>query len=78
MVKSKALVRVSTIKQRILFIRGEKVIIDADLAEFYGVNTKALNKLFGGIRIVFLKISCSSLLKVKKWRWSQIVTTSES
>ncbi len=44
MPKSKALVRVSTIQQRILFIRAEKVIIDADLAEFYEVNTKALNQ----------------------------------
>jgi hypothetical protein len=27
-----------------LLIRGEKVIVDADLAEFYGVPTKALNQ----------------------------------
>jgi len=33
-----------TIQQRILLIRGEKVIIDADLAEAYGVTTKALNQ----------------------------------
>ena len=32
------------IQQRILLIRGEKVIIDADLAEFYGVSTKRLNE----------------------------------
>ena len=32
------------IEQRILLIRGEKVIIDADLAEFYGVPTKRLNE----------------------------------
>jgi hypothetical protein len=25
-------------------IRGEKVILDADLAEFYGVTTKRLNE----------------------------------
>jgi ORF6N domain len=37
-------VRVGTIQQRILLVRGEKVIIDADLAEFYGVTTKALNQ----------------------------------
>lgn len=42
--KGKAIVRVSTIQQRILLIRGEKVIIDADLAQFYGVTTKALNQ----------------------------------
>ena len=32
------------IEQRILMIRGEKVIIDADLAKFYGVPTKRLNE----------------------------------
>lgn len=44
MAKSKALVKVGKIKQSILLIRGEKVIIDADLAEAYGVATKALNQ----------------------------------
>ena len=37
-------VHVSKVEQRILLIRGEKVIIDADLAEFYGVPTKRLNE----------------------------------
>jgi hypothetical protein len=32
------------ISQRILLIRGEKVILDSDLAEFYGVATKRLNE----------------------------------
>lgn len=31
-------------EQRILLIRGEKVIVDTDLAEFYGVATKRLNE----------------------------------
>ena len=44
MAKSQALVKVGTIQQRILLIRGEKVIVDADLAEAYGVTTKALNQ----------------------------------
>ena len=44
MAKSNALVKVGKIKQSILLIRGEKVIIDADLAEAYGVTTKALNQ----------------------------------
>ena len=38
------IVRIGEIEQRILLIRGEKVIIDADLAEFYGVTTKRLNE----------------------------------
>ena len=44
MSSKKSLVPVGKIEQRILLIRGEKVIIDADLAEFYGVQTKRLNE----------------------------------
>lgn len=35
---------VEEVASRILVIRGEKVMIDADLAELYGVATKALNQ----------------------------------
>ena len=42
--KSRAVVKVGQIQRLILLIRGEKVIIDADLAEAYGVTTKALNQ----------------------------------
>ncbi len=38
------IVPVEKIENRILLIRGEKVIIDADLAKFYGVPTKRLNE----------------------------------
>ena len=41
---SKAIVPVGKIEKRILLIRGEKVIVDADLAQFYGVPTKRLNE----------------------------------
>jgi hypothetical protein len=44
MSKKKAIVPVGKIEQRILLIRGEKVIVGADLAEFYGVQTKVLNQ----------------------------------
>ncbi len=44
MAKSKALVKVGKIQQRILLIRGVKVMIDADLAEAYGVPTRRLNE----------------------------------
>ncbi len=29
---------------RILLLRGQKVMLDADLAELYGTNTKAFNQ----------------------------------
>jgi len=44
MSEKKAMVPVAKIERRILLIRGEKVIVDADLAEFYGVPTKRLNE----------------------------------
>ncbi len=37
-----ALVRVERIESRILLIRGRKVMLDADLAELYGVETNTL------------------------------------
>lgn len=44
MASGKKATRASDIERRILLIRNEKVIIDADLAEFYGVPTKRLNE----------------------------------
>jgi len=35
---------VTSIQQRILVIRGQRVLLDASLAELYGVSTKALNQ----------------------------------
>ena len=40
----KALIPVEMIEKKILMIRGEKVMLDADLAEIYGVITKRLNE----------------------------------
>ena len=44
MAKCKSIIPVGKIENRILLIRDEKVIIDADLAGFYGVPTKRLNE----------------------------------
>jgi hypothetical protein len=40
----KSLVPVEQIEEAILFIRGQKVMVDADLARLYGVSTKRLNQ----------------------------------
>jgi len=40
-VRSKALL--TQVERRILLIRGQKVMLDSDLAELYGVPTKSLN-----------------------------------
>jgi hypothetical protein len=42
--KPKSIIQPVRIEKSILLIRGEKVIIDADLASFYGVSTKRLNE----------------------------------
>jgi hypothetical protein len=42
--KSVSLVPLERINQKILVIRGQKVMLDLDLAELYGVPTKALNQ----------------------------------
>jgi len=40
----KALVPTEVIVTKILFLRGEKVLLDRDLAELYGVETRVLNQ----------------------------------
>lgn len=42
--EKKAVIRVAAIENRILLIRGVKVIVDADLADFYGIPTRRLNE----------------------------------
>jgi hypothetical protein len=41
---STALIPTARIERRILLLRGEKVMLDRELAELYGVKTKALNQ----------------------------------
>lgn len=42
--KPSAIIQLERIERRILVIRKQKVIVDADLAALYGVTTKALNQ----------------------------------
>lgn len=39
-----SLIPLSRIERKILLIRGQKVLLDSDLAELYGVSTKRLNE----------------------------------
>jgi phage regulator Rha-like protein len=41
---SKQLIPIESIEQRIIFIRDQKVMLDADLAQLYGVTTKRLKE----------------------------------
>ncbi|OGW33113.1 MAG: hypothetical protein A2X59_11405 [Nitrospirae bacterium GWC2_42_7] len=40
----KELIPVVMIEKKILLVRGERVMLDADLSELYGVTTKRLNE----------------------------------
>ena len=44
MSKSLAAIPIARVEQAILLVRGEKVILDSDLAKLYGVTTKRLNE----------------------------------
>ncbi len=43
-VASRAIVHIQRVESKILLIRGQKVLLDADLAELYGVETKYLTR----------------------------------
>ncbi len=53
-----ALVVEEKILNKIYFIRGEKVMIDRDLAEMYGVETRTLNQSIKRNISASQKISC--------------------
>ncbi len=40
----KGIIQLDLIESKILLIRGKKVMLDRDLAELYGVETKNLNR----------------------------------
>ena len=44
MTGQKTIIPIGQIEQRILLIRGQRVMLDADLAVLYGTNTKWLNE----------------------------------
>jgi len=44
MTEKQALIVAANIETKILLIRGQKVMLDSDLAELYGVQTKVLKQ----------------------------------
>ena len=59
------LISIEKIEKAIYFIRGEKVMLDRDLAELYQVQTKALNQAVRRNPIDFLLTSCSNFQRKK-------------
>ena len=44
MTDEKAIVKLETVYDKIIDVRGEKVILDSDVAALYGVETKRINE----------------------------------
>jgi hypothetical protein len=57
---------VEQIVSRILLVRGQKIMLDADLAQLYGVTTKALIRQLNATRSAFLRILRLSSLRQKQ------------
>jgi hypothetical protein len=74
-----SLIPMERIERAILSIRGEKVMLDSDLAELYGVETKALNQAVKRNANRFpedfmFQLSAGEVFKLNR---SQIVTDSQ-
>ena len=73
----KALVPTEAIVTKILFLRGEKVLLDRDLAELYGVQTRVLNQAVGRHKKRFPEDFMFVLTREEIMRISQSVTSSK-
>jgi hypothetical protein len=58
--RKRDLIPLQRVEKTILFIRGQNVILDADLARLYGTTTKRLNEQVKRNHDRFQEISCFS------------------
>ena len=75
----KALVPADVIVRKILFLRGEKVLLDRDLAELYGVETRALKQAVRRNRKRFPEDFMFELTKqeFEDWRSQFVISKSD-
>lgn len=73
----KVLIPAEVIEKRILLVRGQKVMLDRDLAELYGVETRVLNQAVRRNIDRFPDDFMFSLTREEIMRISQNVTSSE-
>jgi hypothetical protein len=73
----KALIPTEVIVTKILFLRGEKVLLDRDLAELYGVETRVLNQAVTRNKKRFPEDFMFVLTRAEITRISQSVTSSK-
>ena len=71
MAGQKAIIPIGQIEQRILLIRGQRVILDADLAKLYGVPTRVLNQ---AVRRNLKRFSQDFMFKLAQPEKDQVIT----
>ena len=76
MLKTASLIPVQRIEQSILLIRGQKVMLDRDLAQLYGVETRVLNQAVRRNIDRFPEYFMFPLTREEIMRISQIVISS--
>ena len=67
--RSTSLITTNQIERAIHIVRGEKVMLDSDLAVLYGVTTKRLNEQVRRNRDRFPRDFCVSALRAKNLRF---------
>ena len=75
MENNKEIIHESEVKELIIELRGEKVLIDRDVAKLYGVETRDINKSSKKImQINSLKITVLACNYLKNRNWWKIST----
>lgn len=72
---NKGIIPIERIEQRILYLRGQKVLLDRDLAVLYGVETRVLNQAVKRNADRFPKDFVFTLSREEIGKISQIVTS---
>ena len=62
------------VEARMIILRKQAVLIDADVAELYGVQTKEVNQAVRNNLASFLMVIYLNLISMRKKRWSKILT----
>ena len=52
------------VERRLIALRGQKVLLDRDVAELYGVQTKEINQLLRTTRESFVRVTFLNLPKM--------------
>jgi len=70
--------KIENLKDLIIEIRGQSVLLDSDVAKIYGVETRDINKAVANNPDKFPAGYIVGLSKSKKWNWWKISTGSRN